>query len=63
MQNLLNKIIEIIKHLMNVGQRKERIVKSKREKLENTIIKIFRSELFNYRILSIPFVKHPHGVT
>lgn len=44
-------------------ERRRGILKRKRKKLGNTITKIFRSELPNYKILSIPFVKHPHGVT
>ena len=38
------------------------VLKAK-EKLGDTLTKIFRSELLNYKILSIPFVKHSHGVT
>lgn len=34
-----------------------------KKKLGDTLTKIFRSELLNYKILSIPFVKHSHGVT
>lgn len=50
---------------MNTGQRKEEqnFKKEKEKKLGNTLTKIFRNELLNYKILSIPFVKHSHGVT
>lgn len=48
---------------MNMGQRKEKNYKKKKKKIGNTVTKVFRSELLNYRILPIPFVKHPHGVT
>lgn len=33
---------------MNMGQRKERKCKKQKQKLRNTIIKIFRSKLLNY---------------
>ena len=34
-----------------------------KEKIRKHFTKIFRSELLCYKILSIPFVKHSHGVT
>lgn len=46
-----------------MGQRKEKNYKKKKKKNREHCTKVFRSELLNYRILPIPFVKHPHGVT